>query len=356
MPGLSFHIARAFALTAVLGAWACGGRAPAPRTAPEHLVWPLPPDTARVEFVRSIKFPSDLTGRAEGAVQRLATGGERALFQRPYGVAVLDTDRLLVADPIASSLSLENLVTGEVRRLGTSGRGQLGRPCCVATARDGRIFVSDVDGVRVVVFDSAGGYLNAFGGRQVFTRPAGLAVDEARRRVYVADVGRHRVTAHDLETGSLLFDIGARGSGEGQFNYPTSLAVDSAGRLYVLDAFNFRVQRFDADGRHLDSFGSAGDAMGRFSRPKGLAVGGDGVIYVVDAAFGNFQLFDSQFAPLLAVGSYGNSLGQFDLPAGIAISCDQKIFVADGMNARIQVFRRVNVASMCVDRDGGHRP
>jgi hypothetical protein len=348
VPELSFRLARAAALTAVLGALACGGRAPASAVAPERLVWPLPPDTARVEFVRAIKYPRDLTGRAEGALRRLATGGEGALFQRPYGVAVLDTDRLLVADPVAASLSLFNLVSGDVRRLGTSGRGQLQRPCCVSTARDGRIFVSDVDGLRVVVFDSAGGYLNAFGGRQVFTRPAGLVVDEAHHRVYVADVGRHRVTAHDIETGALLFDIGAHGSGEGEFNYPTDLAVDSAGRLYVLDAFNFRVQRFDANGRFLDAFGSAGDAVGHFSRPKGLAVGSDGVIYVVDAAFGNIQLFDSHFALLMVVGSYGNSVGQFDLPAGIAISCDQRIFVADGMNARIQVFRRLDVAPTCL--------
>lgn len=53
----------------------------------------------------------------------------------------------------------------------------------------------------------------------------------------------HRVLAYDIGGPvRLLFSVGSLGVGEGEFNYPNSIAVDKEGRLFVTDRENDRVQ------------------------------------------------------------------------------------------------------------------
>ena len=72
-------------------------------------------------------------------------------------------------------------------------------------------------------------------------RQAGVALDEKRRKLYVADAKKHNITAYSLD-GKFLHTIGKRGNNAGEFNFPTSIALDSSGNLYVVDTGNFRVQ------------------------------------------------------------------------------------------------------------------
>ena len=98
------------------------------------------------------------------------------------------------------------------------------------------------------------------------------------------------------------------------------MVVDQQGSIYVTDAFNFRVQKFDPKGKFLISYGYLGDAFGAFARPKGLDIDRDGHLYVVDAAFENVQIFDEKTgALLLFFGGAGNAPGSMYLPAGIHI-------------------------------------
>ena len=128
-------------------------------------------------------------------------------------------------------------------------------------------------------------------------------------------------------------------TGPGEFNYPTSVAVDGRGHLVVSDTLNCRVQVFDMRGKFLSQFGGNGDTSGHFSRPKGVAVDAAGNIYVVDALFDNFQIFNLAGQLLLNVGETGTQPGGFGLPNGIAIGADNRIYVADTFNHRVQVFQ-----------------
>ncbi len=104
---------------------------------------------------------------------------------------------------------------------------------------------------------------------------------------------------------------------------------------------NGRVQVFDDQGTFKKQIGSIGGGFGQFSRPKGLAVDSAGRIYVVDAMFDNLQIFNPEGQLLLPIGGGGTGPGQFWLPNGIVINSRNEIFVADSYNRRLQVFKYV---------------
>jgi len=73
--------------------------------------------------------------------------------------------------------------------------------------------------------------------------------------VWVVDSGNHRLV-HLYNPGNQLIwqgAIGEQGSEPGQFHFPSDVAIDSQGRLYVTDTGNSRIQVFEADGRPLRS-------------------------------------------------------------------------------------------------------
>jgi hypothetical protein len=131
--------------------------------------------------------------------------------------------------------------------------------------------------------------------------------------------------------------IGKRGSGPGEFNFPTAVTL-SAGRVYVVDSMNFRIQAFSPDGKFINTFGQLGNQSGTLNRPKGIAADTDGNLYIVDALFETVQIFDPAGRLLYYFGSTGTSPGQFRLPSGISIDERNRIYVADSQNRRVQVF------------------
>ena len=60
--------------------------------------------------------------------------------------------------------------------------------------------------------------------------------------ILVADKDNHRVQMLRYSDGAHVRTIGSKGSGNGQFSYPTGIAVDGDGRVAVCDWFNRRVQ------------------------------------------------------------------------------------------------------------------
>ena len=61
--------------------------------------------------------------------------------------------------------------------------------------------------------------------------------------VYVADAGNHRIQKFDA-SGTFLTAWGSYGSGDGQFAYPSGVATDASGNVYVADTDNHRIQKF----------------------------------------------------------------------------------------------------------------
>jgi hypothetical protein len=114
--------------------------------------------------------------------------------------------------------------------------------------------------------------------------------------------------------------------------------VDSTGHIYVADYLNNRIQVFDASGTFLLKFGTPGSGDGQFDLPTGVAVDSKGRIYVAEWDNYRIQVFNPISTFLFKFGTYGSGDGQFDLPYGVAVDSTGKIYVSDMGNNRIQVF------------------
>jgi streptogramin lyase len=170
-----------------------------------------------------------------------------------------------------------------------------------------------------------------------FNAPTGIAVDSAGN-VYVADTANHRIQKFD-DQGNFLLKWGASGSGAGQFNAPKGVAVDSADNVYVVDSGNHRIQKFGASGGFVTAWGSSGSGSGQFNQPFGVAVDSLDSVYVTDTGNDRVQKFDRNGAFIASWGSTGDGAGQFRSPraVGVLISNGDRVYVADTSN-RIQVF------------------
>jgi PEGA domain/NHL repeat len=126
------------------------------------------------------------------------------------------------------------------------------------------------------------------------------------------------------------------GSGNGQFNGPEAVAVDSSGNIYVADKNNNRIQKFNSSGTFLITWGGSGSGSGQFSKPEGIAVDSSNYVYVADTGNNRVQKFSSTGSFVTAWGSSGSGNGQFVNPDAIDVNPNGGVFVID--NTRTQKF------------------
>jgi DNA-binding beta-propeller fold protein YncE len=303
------------------------------------VVWPDPPEAARVKYVSSISQPSDL-GIKRSGFRRFANwlvgmqkGNENLI--KPFGVALDEADNLCVTDTGANVVCYFDMGHKTCQRWEGAGKLRFVSPVAVAK-RGSTIFVADSALGAVIALDPKGKFLFAI--QKGLQRPVGLTV--ARDKLFVVDSQLNAVVIFDLQ-GKLLTQFGSRGAGQGQFNFPTHVMADARGFLLVTDSMNGRIQMFDLEGNFKGMIGSSGDSPGHFGRPKGVATDSFGRVYVVDALFDNLQIFERAGQLLLSLGGTGAKPGEFWLPNGIAISRDNRIFIADSYNRRVQILKYV---------------
>lgn len=312
---------------------------PSPEPAPSvSHVWPRPPARARIRFVKSVARPEDLGVRPSiwQGLRELIAGKHEEWLVRPTA-AVARGPVVYVADPGAQVLWMIDAEHGRFRKTGRAAKEPLVSPVGLALGADGRIYLVDSFLAKVFVYDANLEFRSVIADPE-FQRPAGAAFDPTTDRLYVADSGAHRVWIYTGD-GKRLGTIGRRGTGDGEFNFPTHVAIDRVGLIYVTDSLGFRLEMFERDGRFARRVGRHGDSSGDFASPKGVAVDSGGHIYVVEALFDAVQIFDSRGRFLLSFGERGVGPGQFWLPVGVFIDREDRIYVADAYNQRIQIFQ-----------------
>jgi sugar lactone lactonase YvrE len=317
--------------------------------------------------------------------------GEGASFLGPSGIAVDTAGVVYVADSLNSTIrkitpaGVVSTLAGLAGQSGSSdGVGTAARfnfPQGIAVDITGTVYVADTINSTIRKITSAGdvttlagsagslGDADGVGTAARFDFPGGIAVDDAGT-VYVADTNNstiRTITPAGVVT-TLAGLAGSFGSADGtgnaaRFSFPSGIAVDAAGTVYVADSFNHTIRKITPSGivstlAGLAGFSGVADGTGsaaRFNNPRGVSVApADGTVYVADKLdAGPFPGMNAGGAvraitPAGAVstlpgldGSIGTADGSgsaahFRGPAAVAIDGAGTVYVADTLNYTIR--------------------
>ena len=166
--------------------------------------------------------------------------------------------------------------------------------------------------------------------------PTSVALDQTGN-VYVADEWLNRISIFTKD-GEWVGKWGTAGTGDGEIKSPSGMVFDADDNLLLVDSQNDRVQKFTKDGKFISSFGNQGSGDGEFNLPWGIDVDGEGNIYIADWRNDRIQKFTKDGMFLMAFGSPGSEPGEFNRPTGVAVDRTGMIYVADWGNERMQMF------------------
>ena len=295
--------------------------------------------------------------------------GTGAQFNAPYGVAADASGNVYIAD--SSNYVIRKITSGGVVTTlaghaglpgtldGTGTGAQFGAIRGIALDGSGNLYVTDYTygTVRKVVI--ASGAVTTFVPASAgLSQPVGIAVDPTSGNIYVADAGNYVIRkvasggSVSIFAGSAGHSGGTDGSGSGaQFSYPTGVAVDSGGNVYVADYQGNTVRKITSAGSvttFAGVFGNPGVVDGPVSgavldHPYGVAIDSAGDIFMTDSANLIREISGSTVSTLAGQQSQPGALNGtgsnawFNTPAGIAVtSVATTIYVADTINNMIR--------------------
>ena len=205
----------------------------------------------------------------------------------------------------------------------------------------GNVFVADTGNDQVKKYSPNGTLLWNVGGRGSsaagnFNNPRDVAY--LNGRLYVADLGYKRVQVLDATSGAPIsvWDT----------VFPSAIGitagVDASGNSIILvteDVLN-QVRIFTPSGLFIRAIGSGvnGSAPGELAAPRDAATDSAGNVYVADYANNRIAKFTPTGDWITAWGTEGGKNGQFRRPYGIALDVQKNVWVADSTNHRIQEF------------------
>lgn len=258
--------------------------------------------------------------------------------------------RAVTAEPEGSVFIVDK--SGRIQRFSARGEfetgwkmplSETGKPVGIAIHPDGRLFVADTHYHRVMIFDRDGHLLGQFGeqgdGDGQMQLPTDVDFDN-HGFIYVSEYqGNDRLTkwAPDL---TYVRAIGEAPIDGERLRRPAAIDVDGDDVIWVADACNHRIVRFDTDGRVLGTFGELGEGPGQLRYPYDINVAPDGASVMVCEYGGNrLQWFDRAGRSLRTWGGHGREPGRLWTPWGAAYGPGGNVYVVDSLNSRIQIVR-----------------
>lgn len=211
------------------------------------------------------------------------------------------------------------------------------------------------DGVVSTFAGSTSGFGDGKGGMAKFDRPSGIVADDSGS-LFVADEFNHRIRKIDISTRNVTTFAGSSTAGfsdglgaAASFLYPTGLAIDSEGNIYVADTGNHRIRKISPEGEVVtlagtgtQGFGDGGGNVAKFSSPRGVVVSDTGDIYVADT--GNHRIRKISSTGVVSTVSGSGTRGyqdgdggvsQFSEPTGVAM-IGGELYVTDRGNHLIR--------------------
>jgi sugar lactone lactonase YvrE len=334
---------------------------------------------------------------ADGTISTVAGNGQRvssgdggpaaAAGVSPYGVAVDAARNLYVADSFNNQIrkiGADGAITtiAGISTPGYSGDGgpatsaAITGPNSVAVDRAGSIYIADSGNLRLRKVATNGtmatvagngnesGYSGdggAAAGAELWN-PWGVAVD-ALGNFYIADARNNRI--RKVAPDGIMTTIAGNGvhgySGDGgpatsaAFAYPSGVAVDGAGNVYIADYENNRVRKVALDGTVATVAGTGARGYGgdggaaanaTLSGPIAVAADLEGNVYIADA--GNSRIrkigLDGAITTVAGNGARDGDLGdggpavnaRLASPYGVAVNAAGNLYIADTSNSRIR--------------------
>jgi len=186
----------------------------------------------------------------------------------------------------------------------------------------------------IMKFDPSGKLVANFGAG-MFNFPHGLFVDRDGN-VWVTDGrsegGKGHTVIKFAPDGKVLMTLGkpgVAGDGPDTFNSPSDVVVAPNGDIFVADGHgegtNDRIVKLSKDGKFIKAWGKHGSAPGEFNVPHTIALDSAGRVFVGDRSNSRIQIFDSD----------GNLLAewrQFGRPSSVFIDKNDIIYVADSQS------------------------
>ncbi|MGR3178287.1 MAG: 6-bladed beta-propeller [Candidatus Anammoxibacter sp.] len=258
--------------------------------------------------------------------------------------------------PLKKGFDTNTLVPKDKWGYEGTAKGSFNLPCGLSiseTKHGAYLYVADSDNNRVQMFGTNGKFVLQWGakgsGDGQLNYPINLSVD-SNGNVYVVDAGNNRVQKFAPD-GSFVIEFGNKDEGKGVLLFPQGIVVGSTGNIYVTDS-NHLVMMFDPHGKFIKEWGGKGDKNGKFCSPRGIAYDRKGFLYVVDAGNHRIQKFNEQGKFISTWGSKGTDDGMFYFPQGLAFDNDGNVYVTDTGNNRIQKFDSKGVYIAKVSGEG----
>jgi DNA-binding beta-propeller fold protein YncE len=205
-------------------------------------------------------------------------------------------EEVYVTDRIAGAVYIFDRDGAYVRELALEPPIPGWQPVGLAFDPAGNLYVTDFSGPfqKIQVIDRTGVVTRTLGEAETLNYPNGIGVDGAGT-VYVTDSNNGRLVTFDRD-GDGTVRIG-RGAGQGNLGLPRGLAIDSSNRIFTVDTSAQGVHIYralsgdDQQIEYLGFFGAQGIADGQFSFPSGVAIDSRGRIYVADTFNDRVQLW-----------------------------------------------------------------
>lgn len=253
------------------------------------------------------------------------------LIPAPKIVAIAaDLEENLYLAGRSGQIRVVTIMGEEVRTLpvkGKDGRPLLQEPSSMVI-HDDKVYVSDADLDRVVIFTTSGEYLGSFGrsgdAPKEFDAPRALTV--CCGRLYVADSGNGRVQVFSLD-GIYLDTFGSLESGDARLSEPTQLVADPFGRLIILD--DNKIKIFTASGEFLRSLPLRYRPLAIAADPEGIFFADNNSLKVVKVDYAGQEIF--------SFGSKGKDDAQFLGINSLALSPGGRILIGDDKKGSLHV-------------------
>jgi DNA-binding beta-propeller fold protein YncE len=187
-------------------------------------------------------------------------------------------------------------------------------------------------------FDASGKLAASFGAG-LFNYPHGLFIDRDGN-VWVSDGraknnGKGHTVMKFSPQGKLLLTLGkpgVAGDAPDTFNGPSDVLIAPSGDIFVADGHggetNARIVKFSKAGAFIKAWGTHGTGPGEFDAPHGLAMDRAGRLFVADRSNNRVQIFDQG-------GIYLAEWRQFGRPSGVFIDQHDMLYVADSQSSEM---------------------